>query len=380
MTVHPARKYPFPELYTKLEEAVIQNRVRRNINDHGLALYTYTEKTVYDKDWDDITIMARGLILDTIAEKIIATPFPKFFNYGERLDSTEHYAALRDMPFETFEKMDGSLIIIYHHNGNWKCATKGSLGSEQAIWATDWLHKNLKITSLLPGITYLAEAIYPQNRIVVDYKGEEKLVLLGAYLENGKELNVKDIDEHASLANFPIVSSHNYSKISELLAIANSLDCNSEGFVIRFQDGSRLKIKGAEYCRIHKIVTGITPLAMWRLMRDSEISLDEIRKQIPEEFWGDFDNIRNLLKKQLSDIIAEVEVAKEEFKELSDKEIGLKISTLSPLVRKFIFAARKNNLLEDKSRNALYEKIRPTYNHLEGYSASTSITRVLENE
>ena len=44
-----------------------------------------------------------------------------------------------DLPFETMEKLDGSLIIIFHHNGRWRTATKGSFTSSQAQWAENFL-------------------------------------------------------------------------------------------------------------------------------------------------------------------------------------------------------------------------------------------------
>ena len=76
-----------------------------------------------------MTLAARGLILDHAARRIVATPFPKFFNAGER-DGT-----IPDLPFETTEKLDGSLIIIFHHRGRWRTATTGAFDSDQAVWA-----------------------------------------------------------------------------------------------------------------------------------------------------------------------------------------------------------------------------------------------------
>ncbi len=73
--------------------------------------------------------MARGLILDPDSKRVVAIPFTKSFNVGERADSSP------DLPLETFEKLDGNLIFNFHHKGEWRCATKGSLGSKQAKWA-----------------------------------------------------------------------------------------------------------------------------------------------------------------------------------------------------------------------------------------------------
>jgi RNA ligase len=129
---------------------------------------------------DDITLLARGIILDPKNKRVVATPFPKFFNVGERLD------AIPDLPFEKFEKLDGSLIILFYHKGEWHTATKGSLGSEQAKWAVRWITAH-DLSCLDKETTYLAEALYPENRIVVHYQ-HTGLVLLGASRGDGSEI------------------------------------------------------------------------------------------------------------------------------------------------------------------------------------------------
>ncbi|MBP3954380.1 hypothetical protein J8F10_03625 [Gemmata sp. G18] len=121
-SVHPARMMAFNDLWCGLQRAVAEKRVKENVGADGLRLYCYAESTVYDRAWDEFTMLARGIILDPVAKRVVATPFPKFFNVGERLDS------IPDLPFETFEKLDGSLIILFHHGGEWRTATKGSLG------------------------------------------------------------------------------------------------------------------------------------------------------------------------------------------------------------------------------------------------------------
>ena len=58
-----------------------------------------------------------------------ATPFPKLFNYGE------FGIALPDAPFEVFDKLDGSLGIVFHDGARWRVVTKGAFDSAQARWA-----------------------------------------------------------------------------------------------------------------------------------------------------------------------------------------------------------------------------------------------------
>jgi RNA ligase len=385
--IHPARKMSYDELYRALQFGVAEDMIYEHVGEEGLRLYCYTEKTVYERLWIPISIMSRGLILDVEKKEVVATPFPKFFNVGEvmaidfpnPLDMTRRFTSLGNipnLPFETFEKLDGSLIIIFHHNGRWKCSTKGSLSSDQAKWAEAWLN-NINKERLDPTVTYLAEAIYPQNRIVVDYKGKAGLWLLGAYHQNGSETSHAVLELTAEATGLGLVPRYSYDNLGELLALAKTIDCNSEGWVIRFTDGTRLKIKGDEYCRIHRMVSRLTPLAVWEAMRD-DVDLQSIRKELPEEFWGDFDNIVMLLSKSMVDLGNKIFQFCEPLKDLTDKEVGLRLHEFPEVIRRFIFPYRKASLLAGRSRLNLFEEIRPHRNVLPGYRASSSITQVQE--
>jgi len=125
MTRHPARTLAFEELHGFLEDRVAAGALAR-VMDGSLALYVYTNRCVYDGLWDDVTVLARGLVLDLSARRVLATPFPKFFNYGER------GVALPDEPFEVSEKVDGSLGIVFNDGDRWRVVTKGAFDSAQA--------------------------------------------------------------------------------------------------------------------------------------------------------------------------------------------------------------------------------------------------------
>ena len=128
-TLHPAWSMPFAELISGLDEAWLQGAAYSRTNNDGLQLWNYTDRCVYEKMWTPITLSARGLVIDPANQKIVATPFPKFFNLGERPD------AVPSTPFEVFEKVDGSLIIIFFHNEKWQTTTRGAFDTEQAKWA-----------------------------------------------------------------------------------------------------------------------------------------------------------------------------------------------------------------------------------------------------
>jgi RNA ligase len=212
------------------------------------------------------------LVLD-LEGNIIAKPFPKFFNYEEHKPE--------DIPnenFEVYEKMDGSLGIIFNYEGEWLIATRGSFASDQAIKGKEMLDK-LNKTALITGYTYLAEIIYPENRIVVDYGDTEKLVVLGAYNnETGKEV---EVDEMVNEGWEVVMKYKTWGEGYDLLKEEISKD--KEGYVIRFSGGMRMKIKGTEYVRLHKILTNFSSKDIWELLKNGE-ALEPFLERVPDEF------------------------------------------------------------------------------------------------
>lgn len=372
MKQHPARTVDFATLYRNLQQEV-RNGTIIEVQQGDLSLFCYTNRCVYHRLWNSWNILARGLILDRSNRQVIATPFPKFFNYGE-LSQT-----IPDEPFEVYEKLDGSLGIAYYYQDNWHIATKGSFDSSQANWGTEQL-RLLDLAHLKPGTTYLFELVYPDNQIVVKYSFEG-LILLAAYDADGYELIYAYLTELAEKLWINLAFQLDTDAIKTILEQASNLDRNSEGFVIRFANGLRLKIKGSEYCRIHKLISGVTPLGIWESLKNGD-DLESFRQEIPEEYWTDFDSIYDLLLVQFNQLVAVVETYHQQHLTLSDKELGLILNSLPDPARKFIFSRRKGGdswFNGQKVQDKLYESIRPTSNYLDGYSASETM-RSLEPE
>ncbi len=373
MLIHPAHTVPFNDLMEQLNAALSSRHVYERPGPDGLLLYVYTEHCVYDSAWTLPTIVARGLIIDPAAKRIVATPFPKFFNAGERGEP------IPDLPFRAYEKLDGSLIIIYYHLGSWRTATKGSFDSSQALWAREQL-RALDLSCLHPGTTYLAEAIYPENRIVVRYDAAA-LVLLGAYADAGIELDHNQLAAVASGLGVRTARTYAYASVADLMLHAKAMPRSEEGFVVRFDNGHRLKIKGDEYKRIHALISNVTPLALWEILRAGD-NLESIRRELPEEFWGDFDQIVSCLQRGLKVVLEKTQAEFERVKDWTDKEVGLNLAALDPVAKVLIFDARKSNgnVLDGRSRRKVFEMVRPTANVLPGYVSSFAMRRALSDE
>lgn len=236
-----------------------------------LSIYTYTRVCQYERVWNRVTTRCRGLVADDVTGEIVALPLPKFFNVGEHEARQPYAPELPDEPFEVYEKVDGSLAVIFHYAGRWRVASKGSFISTQATWAQRLLDGK-DTSGLVPGVTYLAEVLYPQNRIVVDYGERRDLVLLAAFAKDGTEVTLSEAETHWGDIG-SVVTVWPAMPLDELLALAEgnrlpggraATGTEAEGFVLRFASGVRAKAKLAEYVRLHKVLTGVTERDVWR--------------------------------------------------------------------------------------------------------------------
>ena len=244
-----------------------------------LTIWNYSEKVQFENLWDEVTLMCRGLVTDNEGN-MVAIPFQKFFNIEEnRFTPTEN--------FEVYEKMDGSLGIVFWYQGQWVVATRGSFTSDQAIKATEILNKYNK-DIMFRHLTFCFEIIYPENRIVLDYGDDEKLVLLGTFDKDGKEV---DIDMWSQYG-FDVVKK--YDGIKDFKELKSMIKDDQEGFVVRFTNGDRIKVKGVEYLRLHKIMTNMSTTAVWECLKNGD-DIETLLKDVPDEFYKKIkDYVRDL--------------------------------------------------------------------------------------
>ncbi|MEH3065298.1 MAG: RNA ligase [Methylobacterium radiotolerans] len=370
--IHPARAMPFDDLVAGLERARAAGHVsRKTCAETGLHLYCYTQRCVYDQAWDAYSLMARGLIVDPAARRVEATPFPKFFNLGEGGRTAPAG------PFEAYDKLDGSLIIAFYFAGRWRAATKGAFDSSQAAWAQARLDA-MDTRHLAPGATYLFEAIYPENVIVVRYP-VAGLYLLAAYHESGVEMDYCELSRICIATGLPLVASEGFDSIADMVRTATTLPGDKEGFVVRFEDGSRLKIKGDEYKRLHGLISRCTPLAVWEILAAGG-NPDAMRRELPEEFWADFDQIYGILAERFLDLLGNLLTVAGEVSDLSARELGLRLLEMPADVRPFLFAYRKADTPEAEAKvtQSMLKTIRPTGNVLAGYVPSYAMARALD--
>jgi RNA ligase len=287
-------KVDWDVLNTYIEQSLI---VANKHPEYDIWILNYTPKAQSNKFWDIYTMSCRGMVIDADG-KILARPFLKFKNFEEH-DPSEIDMS---MEFDIFEKMDGSLIIVFYYEPpmKWIVASRGSFISEQAVEAKKMINVNV-LDKFNTNCTYLLECIYPENRIVVDYGDRRELVLLSRIVtKTGVEATHDDLVNNYS-KHFTIVKKYVLKDIKNLNDLKSLEEDNREGFVVRFKNGFRVKVKFDEYIRLHGILTNVSNLTVWEHMKDN-YEFDELLDRVPDEFYDWLQKTANKIQLDFNEI------------------------------------------------------------------------------
>ncbi len=242
-----------------------------------IKLYNYTSRCQFAGAWDHETRTCRGLIVADGGE-VLARPFPKFHNLHEHGPDSAAGPLHLEPPLQVFDKLDGSLGIAYRRpsDGRLAWATRGSFTSAQAEWATHWWAESDFDGSPPDGVTWLAEIIYPENRIVLDYGGRAELVLLGG-IDNASGL-------HVFRPDWPFAYVECFPEVHDIGALDRNARPGAEGYVVLSDDGlTRVKLKADEYMRLHKLLTGVSNVTIWNLLATGG-AVEDLLDVVPDEF------------------------------------------------------------------------------------------------
>lgn len=225
-----------------------------------LAIYNYDQIESRPKTHRLIR-ECRGLILNSQTHDLVARSFPRFFNWGEVRDEMEHF------DFSNFcvqDKEDGSLVILYYYDGQWRANTRGSFAIDKfsglnMTW-TEGICKALGIASLneIPStvdtkLTYIFEFCSPWNKVVRRYP--QPVMFLITAFEGEREISFQEVDNLKSPL-WTHVGRHDFRSLSDIqtyLRDRESADPTYEGVVIRDSANRRWKLKNPSYLALHAL-------------------------------------------------------------------------------------------------------------------------------
>ena len=286
----------------------------------------------------------RGTMFEISNEPVLASlPPDKFFNYAEGDVDHSNFSG----NILVHEKLDGSLISTYMHNGELRLKSKGSINSSQAIEAMLWLElpKNSTLKQNMLDImadnacTINLEWTGPQNRIVVGYESTELRVLSINMHDTGYTiLNWKDSD-------LPFTAQINLDEYcadieeNNLQSIVNKMynETTGEGYVVSFLYGNNLqyqvKVKNHTYCNLHKIKDSISnPEALAELIIRGGV--DDVYDLFSDDMItiNIIEDMENVVVPIFNHMVATVEAFYFGNKDLTRKEYAIKARTEVPIL------------------------------------------------
>ena len=259
------------------EEGLVYKQVHPTL---PLTIWNYSEKVQYENLWNEITLQTRGLVTDDKGN-VVARPYKKFFNMEEGKHTPTP-------DFEVYDKLDGSLGILFNYEDEWVFATRGSFNSDQSIKGLELLQK-YDYYKLHKDYTYLFEIIYNDNRIVVKYPYEDVILLGMIETKTGYDVDLYnegvDVRLKNLINNIGINIVKKYDGIKDYSILKSMIKDDEEGYVVKFSNGDRMKIKGEEYLRLHKIMTNVSTTSVWEMLSEGNDVLD-LLKDVPDEFYN----------------------------------------------------------------------------------------------
>jgi RNA ligase len=206
-------------------------------------------------EYDAIRRECRGLLFHRDGT-IMARRLHKFFNVNER-DETQHHLVDLAQPHVILDKLDGSMItpVVTEHGLRW--GTKMGI-TQVSMQAEEWVATRPDIASwaermLAEGWTPIFEWCSRKQRIVVDYVIDRLVLIAVRRTVEGTYMSYEDMRAEAEGNALDVVRAYagTTANMEHLIAETRAAE-GIEGWIIRFDTGQMVKVKGDWYVRIHK--------------------------------------------------------------------------------------------------------------------------------
>lgn len=200
----------------------------------------------------------RGLIFDKQGN-LISRPLQKFFNVNEREETLVQNINFT-RPHRILDKLDGSMIRPIRIGNSWRLGTKMGV-TDVAMQAEEFIADKPQYSKFFDfcrsfgeqGHTPIFEWCSRKQRIVIDYPIDELVLLAVRNNLTGEYLVYEMLEKISREFDLGIVRQFPGTVKSMQDLIDNTRGQEGiEGYVVRFEDGMMVKIKGDWYVQIHK--------------------------------------------------------------------------------------------------------------------------------
>lgn len=265
-----------------VKDVVIEMRenpfVREKELGDGVSSFNFTRNAFYDNHWDEQTIKARGLFIDTINNKIICRGYPKFFRYEEQGISKEFLKNKLTFPVRAYLKENGFLGLFSSKNGNPIFATKSQIEGQYNYYFENCMKKCVSENDIKKmneycqknNCTLLFEVVDMVNDPhIIEYKSPYNIILLDSVRNDIEfsKISYPELKELGRRFNVKVKTFSNiFYNIEELFSFIDNIikdkpieyflnsDNKFEGYVLEDTNGYMFKLKTQYY-------------SLWKFMR-----------------------------------------------------------------------------------------------------------------
>lgn len=319
----------------------LTNRYAIKVNRHkyynNLFLFKYSQ--IDSPMGEKIVQESRGIILDDANNwTIVSFPYMKFFNYGEG-----HAANIDWNTAKVYEKLDGSLIVMYRYDNKWNISSSGNADAGGEVYGFNFTFAELfwkvwgELNYKLPEDTnkcYMFELMTPYNKIVVQHK-VNRIVLHGA--RDMKTLKEEFPEKIADIQGWECVKIYPLATLEDIIKFTQTLNpVQTEGFVVIDNNFNRVKIKSPQYVALSNIKESMSPRKMIEIVRTNEY--EEFLQYFPE-----YMDIYKEIEKKYNQLVNELEQNYEKLKDIElQKDFALK--ALKTKCSACLFSLRKSQV------------------------------------
>ncbi len=227
----------------------------------------------------------RGIILDEANDwNVVARAFDKFFNHGEG-----HAADIDWSTARVQEKLDGSLVCLFHYDGAWHVATSGTPDASgnvdgssgtfaEYFWQTFAADGGEVSEAEDVNLCFAFELMGPANRIVVVHEKPWLRLLSVRHRVTGEQ---RAPEGYARALGIEAVRSFPLTSIADIVASFDAISpLSQEGYVVVDGAFRRIKVKHPGYVALHHAKDGMGPKAFCEIARSGEVS--EVLVAFPE--------------------------------------------------------------------------------------------------
>lgn len=331
-------------------------------------ILNYDQIKSYSFRFSQIVRECRSLILRKNTFNVLSRSLDRFYNYGEDLKSNKFPFDKEDTYY--YEKLDGSIINVYHDEEKWCVSTRGQAFSENInkfnhIWLEiiekafsgeiNYIFENVKANKQF---TYIFEFTSPENRVIIPYKDYNVSLLAIRNKYNGRYSKENDVVKFSKEINCKLPKKYNFKNINEINNNINLMEIMEEGYVCYNEYLQwRIKVKNPKYLALTHMKDKSGELSLKRIIYlVFEKEYDEYLSYFPEDkiffdpYILGYENMIKEINKLMNDV-----------KDISNKkELALKLKNniLSSIIFSLYDGKELNdifNKMTDDKRNNLLE-------------------------